>query len=148
MRIDARIAIAVVAVTAILAGVLITMNVPIAAPLPGPANSREPQPVSSTGQYVFYSHSGHVTQGLRYQFRLYTHCGLNDPTGPDFDGSFWTSVGPGDDGSGNPPAGFGNPYDNGTMTLISANVAEYRSSSGTFMRFNRQASTRSGSLCS
>jgi hypothetical protein len=100
MRIDARIAIAVVAVTAILAGVLITMNVPIAAPLPGPANSREPQPVSSTGQYVFYSHSGHVTQ------------------------------------------------DNGTMTLISANVAEYRSSSGTFMRFNRQASTRSGSLCS
>jgi hypothetical protein len=148
MRIGARIAIAVVAVTAILAGVLITKNVLVAAPLPGPANSREPQPVSSTGQYAFYAHSGHVTQGLRYQFRLYTHCGLNDPTGPDFDGSFWTSAGPGDEGSGNPPAGFGNPYDNGTMTLISANVAEYRSSFGAFMRFNRQASTRTSGLCS
>src|SRR5438128_5369119 len=34
-------------------------------------------------------------------------------------------VGPGDDGSGNPPAGFGNPYDNGAIMLVSADIAEY-----------------------
>lgn len=147
MRIGLRITFAVVAVTAILAGVLlITRSGLIAVPLPFPVTSREPQPLGSTGQYIFYAHSGHVTPGIRYQFRLYTHCGLNGP-GTDFDGSFWTSVGPGDDGSGNPPAGFGNPF-NGTMTLISANVAEFRGSSGTSVRFNRQASTTTAGLCS
>jgi hypothetical protein len=148
MRIGLRMVIVVVAVTAIVGGILVTRNALIAAPLPGPANSHEPQPVNSTGQYVFYAHSGNITQGVRYQFRLYTHCGLNVPTGPDFDGSFWTTAGPGDDGSGNPPAGFGNPFDNGTMTLISANVAEYRASSGAIVRFTRQASTKTGGLCS
>jgi hypothetical protein len=150
MRTSLRIAIAVIAVTAVVGGVLITRTALISAPLPlpAPANSHQAQPLSSTGQYVFEANSGHVTQGVRYQFRLYTHCGLNGPTGPDFDGSFWTSVGPGDDGSGNPPAGFGNPFDIGTMTLVSANVAEYRSSSGASVRFTRQASTKSAGLCS
>ena len=148
MRLGLRIAIAVVIVTAVVAGVLITRSALIGEPLPSPAGAREPQPVSSTGQYVFYASSGHAAQGVRYQFRLYTHCGLNDPTGPDFDGSFWTSVGPGDDGSGNPPAGFGNPFDNGTIRLISENVAEYRGSSGITVRFNRQASTKTAGLCS
>jgi hypothetical protein len=148
MRIGLRITFALVAVTAILAGLLlITRGGLIAMPLPFPVTSREPQPLGSTGQYIFYARSGRVAPGIRYQFHLYTHCGLNGP-GTDFDGSFWTSAGPGDDGSGNPPAGFGNPFDIGTMTLISANVAEFRGSSGISVQFNRQASTTRAGVCS
>jgi hypothetical protein len=146
-RVGLRVALAVVAVTTV-AGALITRDRLIGAPLPGPASSRERQPLSSTGQYLFYANSGHVKQGVRYQFQLYTHCGLDYPTGPDFDGSFWQSVGPGDDGSGNPPAGFGNPHDNGTMTLVSANIAQFRGSSGASMRFTRQSRTKTAGPCS
>jgi len=148
MRVGLRAAIAVIAVATAITGFIITRDAAVGIPLPGPANSYQPQPASSTGQYVFYANSGHVKQGVRYQFQLYTHCGLNFLTGPDFDGSFWKSVGPGDDGSGNPPAGFGNPYDNGTMTLVSADIAEYHTSSGASIRFTRQGKTKTSDLCS
>jgi len=115
--------------------------------LPVPAGSHDPQP-ESLGRFVFYPNSGHVTQNVAYQFRLYTHCGLNNPTGPDFDGSFWESAGAADDGSGNPPPGFGNPIDNGTMRLLSANLAEYRSSQGVTVRFSRHSGSKVASPCS
>jgi hypothetical protein len=131
-----------------IAGFVVARAAVLPPSLPTTANSHEPQPAGSTGRFVFYPSSGHVTQGVAYQFRLYTHCGLNYPTGPDFDGSFWESVGAGDDGSANPPPGFGNPFDNGTMTLLSANLAEYRSSQGVVMRFTRQSGSRVASPCS
>ncbi len=148
MRLGLRVSIAAVAVTAVVAAVLIAKDPMIGSALPGPAKFREPQPVGSTGQYIFYANSGRVTQGVRYGFRLFTHCGLESPTGPDFDGSFWRSVGPADDGSGNPPVGFGNPYDNGIMVLVSANLAQYHSSSGATVSFSRASATVTGGLCS
>ncbi len=148
MRIGPRGVILMAAAALAIVGLVMARGTLLAASLPPPANSSEPQPVGSTGQFVFYPNSGHVTQGVAYYFRLYTHCGLNYPTGPDFDGSFWESSGAGDDGSGNPPPRFGNPFDNGTITLLSANLAEYRSAQGVLIRFTRHGGSKVASPCS
>jgi hypothetical protein len=97
-----------------------------------------PQPVGN-GLFRYFPRSGRASPGVSYQFRLYTHCGLDWPLAMDFDGSFWAPIGPGpfSDGSGNPPAGFGNPVDQGTITLISPTLTQYRSSNGTVMQWSR-----------
>lgn len=64
-------------------------------------------------------------------FELYTHCGL-DRSLIRFDGSFWGAQGPGplSDGSGNPPPGFGNPFDHGSIARTSVDAAVFVSSGG------------------
>lgn len=48
-------------------------------------------------------------------FELHTHCGITDLA---FDGTRYSRVGgPLDDGSGNPPAGWSNPYQDGWLVL-------------------------------
>jgi hypothetical protein len=42
-----------------------------------------------------------------------------------------------DDGSGNPPDGFGNPTDHGTVTMRTRNEAEYRSEGGVERKLTR-----------
>lgn len=148
MGIGLRGVVAMAAVALAIVGCGTARGTMLASSLPPLASSSEPQPAGSTGRFVFYPNSGPVAQGVAYWFRLYTHCGLNYPTGPDFDGSFWDSTGAADDGSGNPPPGFGNPFDNGTMTLLSANLAEYRSSQGVTMRFTRHSGSKVASPCS
>src|SRR5207253_9908191 len=109
-------------------------------PLPPSIGGRDSVPVAD-GKYLFYPRSASVIQGVVYRFSLYTHCGLDTPVALDFDGSFWGPTGPGpaSDGSGNPPAGFDNPYDNGTIQLLSHDRAEYQSQSGTVLRFSRSS---------
>lgn len=60
-------------------------------------------------------------------YRLYTHCGvisitLNHKT-------FYADPAL-TDGSGNPPKGWGNPYDDGEVTLTSATTADFLDSDG------------------
>lgn len=64
-------------------------------------------------------------------FELYTHCGL-DRSLIEFDGSFWEAQGPGplSDGSGNPPPGFGNPFDRGSIARTGIDTAVFVSSGG------------------
>lgn len=64
-------------------------------------------------------------------FSLYTHCGL-DWSPIEIDGSFWQATGPGplSDGQNNPPPGFGNPSDQGTLTLLDDRHATFVSSRG------------------
>jgi hypothetical protein len=52
-----------------------------------------------------------------------------------FDGRLWLADPPLTDGSGNPQSGWGNPADEGTMTLVSADRAEFRSEGGNVARF-------------
>jgi hypothetical protein len=73
--------------------------------------------------------SARVVQGQRYHFEVFTHCGFT-ANSFDFDGSFWTVVGPGDDGNGNPPQGVGNPRDSGVIQLIGANAAIFTTAAG------------------
>ncbi len=117
--------------------------------LPPQVGSVAPQPLGN-GQIRFYPHSGHADLGVAYRFQLYTHCGLDAPTAMDFDGSFWDPMGPGpaSDGSRNPPSGYGNPIDQGTITLISPTRAQYRSHTGTVSRWSLHAGPQIGSPCS
>lgn len=67
-------------------------------------------PTSQSGSFV------HVRIGVPYAFRLYTHCG------PDwrtlFDGSYW-------DLASRVHPGLGDPYQDGAMTLVAANEAQF-----------------------
>jgi hypothetical protein len=116
--------------------------------LPASASAVRPQDLGN-GQFRFFPRSGHVTAGVPYQFQLYTHCGLDWPLAMDFDGSFWDPivVRNASDVGGSPPIGFGNPYDQGTVTLISPTLAQYRSSSGTVLQWSRHAGPVVSAFC-
>ena len=116
--------------------------------LPPPVSTAEPQDLGN-GRFRFFPHSGHASVGVPYRLQLYTHCGLDWPMAMDFDGSFWNPIAPGPaPEGGNPPAGFGNPYDQGTVTLISPALAQYRSSTGAVVQWRRQAGPQIASPCS
>lgn len=72
--------------------------------------------------------------GVRYPYRLYTHCGV---LGAYFDGRWWRARPPLSDGSGNPPEGWGNPFEDGTLTLLEGDVAEFEAQLGQTVRFVR-----------
>ena len=79
--------------------------------------------------------SGQPAQiGIRYAVTVYTHCGLRHV---DFDGSTWAIEGVLDDGSGNPPDGFGNPFDRGSVVLQSHDEGVYRSELGVERKLTR-----------
>ncbi len=54
-------------------------------------------------------------------YTLYTHCGIHFAS---FDGRVWTTA-PRSDGSGNPPAGWGNPVQAGRVDILSEHSAVF-----------------------
>ena len=70
--------------------------------------------------------------GVAYPFRLYTHCGILSAR---FGGRLWRAQPPLTDGSGNPPKGWDNPQQAGTMRLLSRDEAEFEAASGQRARF-------------
>jgi hypothetical protein len=74
-----------------------------------------------------YIPAGSLEVGVPYRYNLYTHCGLLPF---ELRGSVWTVLGETSDGNGNPPTGFGNLFDKGTLWLIDADHARFRSSQG------------------
>jgi hypothetical protein len=64
-----------------------------------------------------------VTQGRPYAYVLPTHCGIREGR---FDGRLWKAVDSGLSRTGNPPRGWANPYQRGTMQLSSEQRAEFR----------------------
>ena len=97
-------------------------------------------PVLGPGhRYLYFPGSARVTPGLKYRYVLPTHCGLDYPTGPDFDGSFWDSV---DSTQRNKfasrPPGFAQPEDDGYMILVSTDTAEFHSSAGGVAKYTRR----------
>ena len=56
--------------------------------------------------------------GEAVEYFLYTHCGVESL---QVDGRWWHAIEPlyGDNGPGGPPAGWGNPYQKGELTLNS-----------------------------
>ena len=63
-----------------------------------------------------------IEVGKSAPYRLYTHCGIHSA---QINGQTFYANPPLSDGSGNPPSGWGNPYDDGTMTLRSPGVADF-----------------------
>ena len=73
-----------------------------------------------------------VTVGKAYPFQLLTHCGVKDAY---FDGRRWIAKPPLTNGSGSPPPNWDYAITQGTMTLVSRRVAEFRADSGETARF-------------
>jgi hypothetical protein len=84
--------------------------------------------------------------GVGYPISIYTHCGL-DRSRIDFDSSFWNPVGETSDGQGNPPDGYDNPYDSGTIRLLPDGTSEFTSSQGVRLRLERFSAARSLEPC-
>jgi len=72
-------------------------------------------------------------------FELYTHCGL-DRSLIRFDGSYWKAL----DGPSGP---LEDPFDQGTMTLLSQDRAEFQSDTGTTVLLQRLAARPSFVPC-
>ena len=101
----------VLAVTILLAGC--SQKTPIAAPTT-PAQSGQVQTVV---------------------FDLYTHCGINNFMAY---GKYFARIGGSlSDGSGNPPDGWGNPFQRGTLTLL-GDTAVFRDKLGHVERFKAE----------
>jgi hypothetical protein len=65
--------------------------------------------------------------GRSVRYNLYTHCGVGEAR---LGSQYYMAVHPLSDGAGNPPAGWGNPYDAGTMTQVSATEAVFTDGAG------------------
>jgi len=78
--------------------------------------------------------------------RLYTHCGIDEAR---IGNRYFQAVRPLSDGQGNPPPGWGNPYQPGTMTLLSPATAVFRDHAGHRVLFRlRRGATAFQHLCS
>jgi hypothetical protein len=87
-----------------------------------------------------------VAAGSPQPYQLYTHCGIDEAR---IGNRYFEAVHPLSDGQGNPPAGWGNPYQPGTMTLISPAEAVFRDSAGHQVQFRlRPGATAFKHLCS
>jgi hypothetical protein len=77
----------------------------------------------STSQDPSASASSRVIQA----FDLYTHCGIREAK---IGNDFYAASPVLDDGNGNPPAGWGNPGQIGTMTVYSNGTAHFTAPGG------------------
>jgi hypothetical protein len=73
-----------------------------------------------------------VKVGKSYRYQLYTHCGVRWAY---FDQRWWSASPILDDGNSNPPPGWGNPFDNGAMKLISEERAVFTNHAGQTAEF-------------
>ena len=80
--------------------------------------------------------------GMAYQ--LYTHCGIDWTR---IDGTFWRARHSLSNGHGNPPRGWGNPVQVGTLNMLSRTTAKFTSIAGN-VAFERTARTRPPFVCS
>ena len=78
--------------------------------------------------------------GSARPYLLYTHCGIDEAR---VGNRYYEAVHPLSDGHGDPPAGWGNPYQRGTMTLLSPDEAVFRDDAGHQVLFRAQAGARS-----
>ena len=77
-------------------------------------------------------------------YRLYTHCGIRWAR---IHGTFWRATPPLSDGNGNPPPGWGDPYQDGTLRLMNRTTAQFSSRAGR-VTFKRTARTQPAVVCS
>jgi hypothetical protein len=148
-----RMAAAAITLVVVVAGILFIRNPagPLGhiEPLPPATGTVSRIPILGPGhQFLFLPVSGRVRTGVKYRYRLATHCGIDYPTGPDFDGSFWDAVDPAQRHKfTDPPPGFAGPEDDGYMILLSPDTAEFHASAGAVARYTRRNGALVGGLC-
>ncbi|GHG31297.1 hypothetical protein [Streptomyces zaomyceticus] len=72
-------------------------------------------------------------------FELYTHCGIDEAR---IGSTYFEAETPLSDGSGNPPDGWGNPTQLGTMTLKSETEAVFTDDAGHEVKFRARPGAR------
>lgn len=78
-------------------------------------------------------------------YTLLTHCGIDEAR---IGGRYFEAVHPLSDGQGNPPAGWGNPFQLGTITLLSPAEALFQDRAGHQVLFRlRRGATTFKHLC-
>lgn len=87
-----------------------------------------------------------ATFGKTIPFNLYTHCGIGEIKAL---GKYFERIGGTlGDGFGNPPKGWDNPYDKGTLSVV-GNSAVFRDSHGHEVEFKlRPKATGFSTMCS
>jgi hypothetical protein len=75
-----------------------------------------------------------TTTASSVPFDLYTHCGIFEARVQD---TFFAADQPLDDGHGNPPPGWGNPYQSGTIT-VSGSQAVFQDNRGHTVTFHER----------
>jgi hypothetical protein len=80
-------------------------------------------PTSSTGTAA----NPGLTVGQSVPYSLYTHCGV---LSLNANGHIYYAQPPLGDGSGNPPGGWANPYDAGTLTMVDAHNMAFHDPAG------------------
>lgn len=79
-------------------------------------------------------------------FQLYTHCGIRETK---VGNGFYDAVRPLDDGNGNPPPGWDNPYQAGKITRVSATEVVFTDDRGHKVEFRlRRGATTYRQICS
>src|SRR5215469_2971058 len=73
-------------------------------------------------------------------YTLYTHCGIDEAR---IGSRYFAAAHPLSDGADNPPAGWGNPFQKGTMTLLSPSTAVFRDHAGHRVLFVLRRGARS-----
>ena len=118
-------------------------------PLPPATGTVTQIPLIGPGhRFLFLPVSARVRVAVKYRYSLPTRCGIDYPTGPDFDGSFWDSEDPAQRHTvADPPAGFVRPVDNGYLLLRSPGVAEFHSSRGAVARYTRRTGAFVAGVC-
>jgi len=102
------------------------------APLPPPTLTPKPTPISCSPQKKELPCGPRAEIGRSYPYQLYTHCGIRWAY---FEGRWWEASPPLDDGSGNPPRGWGNPFDMGRMELVNESLSRFTSRAGKTAEF-------------
>ena len=82
--------------------------------------------------------------GVAYPVDLLTHCGI---VGTDIGGTWFAAEAPLVDGPSNPPPGWGNPYQRGTLTLLAADEAVFRDDAGHEVRFRAAGESERPAPC-
>jgi hypothetical protein len=93
--------------------------------------------VSSLTQTATRAHAGRP-------YRLYTHCGVK---WAKIAGTFWRATRPLSDGSGNPPAGWGDPYQLGRLVILGRRTVRFDSPAGS-VTFERTSRLQPPLICS
>ncbi|WP_241834654.1 hypothetical protein [Pseudofrankia asymbiotica] len=119
MRMPAASAV-LVACLALLLGACDPAPTPSSLPSPTPSSLPSPTPSSLPSPTPSSLPSSSATEpkqlGPAVPYDLYTHCGISEAR---YEGRYYELVPPLTDAGGNPPAGWGNPSQPGTLTPVS-----------------------------